>query len=438
MRSHMSHRKFTAAPGPRRQRGAVLVLIAIGLLAIIAMAGLALDGGHMMLNKTRLQNTVDAAALSAAKTLDQSGDTTQATAAALAAFSGNADASDNRELKAAYADGSGDIQVTVQYSETVRPFTPGAPAGPYVRVIATDFTMPAWLITVLGINEKEVAASAVAGPSPTINSACNIAPMMVCGDPAAGAENLWGYTVNAPDVLKTASGGNWGETPGPGNFQLIRLNDGQGAADLRVNMAGSYDACIESDEEVIETEPGNTVGPVAQGLNTRFGQYAGPMGGTEDIYPPDVIVEGQDPPLTTVENAATGEDDIFSGTTEVTAANINDVAYSYQHYINDMANPAAYDYQPVEAGGIGAFERRVVALPIGDCTTTTNGQGDVPLLGFACYFLLQPVVQQGTEAFVYGQFIEGCTVNGTPGPNPGSGPNPYIIQLYDDPDSADS
>jgi len=438
MRSHMSHRSFAAAPGPRRQGGAVLVLIAIGLLAIIAMAGLALDGGHMMLNKTRLQNTVDAAALSAAKTLDQSGDTTQATAAALAAFSGNADASDNRELKAAYADGSGAIQVTVQYSETVRPFTPGAPAGPYVRVIATDFTMPAWLITVLGIDEKEVAASAVAGPSPTINSACNIAPMMVCGDPAAGAENLWGYTVNAPDVLKTASGGNWTETPGPGNFQLIRLNDGQGAADLRVNMAGSYDACIDSDEEVIETEPGNTVGPVAQGLNTRFGKYAGPMGGTEDIYPPDVIVEAQDPPLTTVENAATGEDDIFSGTTQVTADNIGDMAYSYQEYVTDMANPAAYDYQPVEAGGIGAFERRVVALPIGDCTTTTNGQGDVPLLGFACYFLLQPVVQKGSEAFVFGQFIEGCTVNGTPGPNPGSGPNPYIIQLYDDPDSADS
>lgn len=438
MRRHMSHRTLAAAPGPRHQGGAVLVLIAIGLLAIIAMAGLALDGGHMMLNKTRLQNTVDAAALSAAKTLDQSGDTTQATTAALAAFAGNADASDNRELRDAYANGGGSIQVTVEYSETVRPFTPGAPAGPYVRVIATDFTMPAWLITVLGIAEKEVAASAVAGPSPVIQSACNIAPMMVCGDPAAGAENLWGYAVNEPDVLKTASGGNWDETPGPGNFQLIRLDGGQGAAELRTNMAGDYNACIESDEEVIETEPGNTVGPVAQGLNTRFGQYAGPMGGTEDQYPPDVLVKTQGTPLTTVENTTTGEDEIYSGTTRVTADNISDMTYSYQEYFADMANPAAYDYQPVEAGGIGAYERRVVALPIGDCTTTTNGQGQVPMLGFACYFLLQPVVQQGTEAHVYGQFIEGCTINGTPGPNPGTGPNPYIIQLYDDPDSADS
>lgn len=50
---------------PRRQGGAVSVLMVIAMAAIAMTAALALDGGHMLLNKTRLQNAVDAAALGA-------------------------------------------------------------------------------------------------------------------------------------------------------------------------------------------------------------------------------------------------------------------------------------------------------------------------------------------------------------------------------------
>ena len=71
-------------------------------------------------------------------------------------------------------------------------------------------------------------------------------------------------------------------------------------------------------------------------------------------------------------------------------------------------------------------------------STATAGAGSVPVLGFACFFLLQPVTHTGNTDQVYGQFIGKCDVNGTPGPSPGSGPNPYIIQLYRDPDSGDS
>ena len=47
-----------------------MVLFVISLLALITLASLALDGGHLLLNKGRLQNLVDAAALHAAKELD--------------------------------------------------------------------------------------------------------------------------------------------------------------------------------------------------------------------------------------------------------------------------------------------------------------------------------------------------------------------------------
>ena len=92
------------------------------------------------------------------------------------------------------------------------------------------------------------------------------------------------------------------------------------------------------------------------------------------------------------------------------------------------------------AVGIEALVGRALAgnPEIGRSTGTVNGQGSVPLLGFACFFLLQPAVQQGNDSFVFGQFIEGCAANGTPGPNPTAGTGPDIIQLYDDPASNDS
>jgi Flp pilus assembly protein TadG len=52
-----------------RQNGAVLVITVIALFVILGMAGLAIDSGHSFSNKTRLQNSVDAAALAAAMKL---------------------------------------------------------------------------------------------------------------------------------------------------------------------------------------------------------------------------------------------------------------------------------------------------------------------------------------------------------------------------------
>ncbi|MEY2919817.1 MAG: hypothetical protein RL261_1122, partial [Pseudomonadota bacterium] len=75
---------------PRQQRGIVAVLLAVGLLAVLVMVGLAFDTGHLVLNKSRLQSSVDAAALAAAKVLDQTDSEARATAAANAVFALNA------------------------------------------------------------------------------------------------------------------------------------------------------------------------------------------------------------------------------------------------------------------------------------------------------------------------------------------------------------
>lgn len=428
----------------RSQRGAVAVLVAIAMGALIMAAGLALDMGHVFLNKTRLQNTVDAAALAAAKSLDENGNTDLARQEALQAFASNAAATGNAELATAYDSGEGgegDIQVTVEFSETLPPFDTGALNGPYVRVRATGFVLPPWLARVGGILEKRVAASAVAGPR-ILNSGsvvCNVAPMMVCGDPAAGGS--WGYTNNAPQVLKKGAGGQ--SEVGPGNFQLIQLG-GPGAAIVRQSMAGSYSACLAGGT-TIQTQPGVEAGPVAQGLNTRFGDYRGPMSNAQATYPPDVIVDAQEPALRAVERVARDPSqgyDIYQDTNRIDADNIADLLYDYDEYVVDLEDPENYDYDPINEGGTpgegGAFGRRVLAVPVGDCTGTVGGSGSVPLLGFACFFLLAPAEQQGSNAFVYGQFVEDCAVTGTPGPNPVANNGPAIIQLYRDPASNDS
>ena len=418
----------------KRQRGVVLVLVTVAMLVMVGIVGLALDGSHAMLNKTRLQNTVDAAALSAAKTLDQTrGDEALAMNEALSMVTTNAAGLGHEEMQASLA--NGDMQVSVQFSNTLNPFVPGTTPAQYVRVQATNMRLPGWFIPVMGFADKTVGATAVAGPSPTIEEICNLAPMMVCGDPTAAAagDPFFGYEMGQPDVLKTSTtGGNF--EVGPGNFQLVRLDGMTGGADIRRALAGDYDACISSDDS-IPTEPGNTVGPVVQGLNTRFGSYSGPMNGTEDQYPPDVITDQVTPDL---DYDSETDTILYEGSAVTSAADLT--SHNYDMYLADLA-AENYDNLPFDGdpSGPGAYGRRILPLPVGDCSTATNGQGDVPMMGVLCFYLLQEAEQKGNESHVYGQFIgDGCRVNGRPGPDPVTGPGPYIIQLYKDPDASDA
>jgi Flp pilus assembly protein TadG len=47
----------------------VLILVTVALFTLLGFTALALDGGYLILNKNRLQDAVDSAALSGAKTL---------------------------------------------------------------------------------------------------------------------------------------------------------------------------------------------------------------------------------------------------------------------------------------------------------------------------------------------------------------------------------
>ena len=73
------------------QRGAILVMLAIGLVMVCSFVALAVDIGLIALAKTEFQNAADAAALAGARSLNGSGDSnlSGATSNALAAAIAN-------------------------------------------------------------------------------------------------------------------------------------------------------------------------------------------------------------------------------------------------------------------------------------------------------------------------------------------------------------
>jgi hypothetical protein len=274
----------------------------------------------------------------------------------------------------------------------------------------------------------DVAASAVAGPSATIDNACNIAPILVCAnDPT---DNYYGFDQDDLMVLKPSPGDH--NDVGPGNYKLLRL-DCPGGACIRDAMAGSYETCASTDEAV-ETEPGVTAGPTSQGFNTRFGIYSGPV--SYDDYPPDVVVEALPTVLDTYLDG-NGDDVITLGSGGAVVQYASQISFSYADYVTRTGMPSATHDYPSYGSPAGSEWRRILALPVADCSGDETGQSTIDVIGFACYYMLQPI-GGGTDKNIFGQFVDGCLAGGAAGPNPGAGLGPYLIQLYKDPDSDNS
>lgn len=426
-------RPFTSTP--RRQEGSVSVLMVISLAAMAMMAALALDGGHMLLNKTRLQNAVDAAALSGAKTLSQvagginSASTTKT--AALNTLVQNANATGNNELATAVGGNAGAFAVVELASSVYGPFSyPGPADAKYVRVSVPSYSLKGFFWNVAqafgtgGPGAKAVAAIATAGPSPT--SPCDLAPLMVCGDSTKynpGAGMFWGFQFGDLQVLKTAAGNS--SPIGPGNFQLIDF--GSGGNQVKEDLAGGGKVCRNVGQNV-QTAPGNKVGPTSQGLNTRFGIYQGQV--SASAYPPDLVTTSSTPAIT-YDDSVVPPQKMYQGQA-VTSSNGNLTAGSNSilDYNDWRASVAACVAGGSGCQGNGVFERRMLKVVVGDCTGKQGGSTTIPVLGFGCYFVVQPMDGGGTDSQIFGQFVKTCEGDNVAGPSPSTDSGPQIIQLY--------
>lgn len=368
----------------RNQNGNVMVMAAIALLAITGMVGLAMDSGHAYANKTRLQNALDASALGAARVLDTTDNTAQARAAAELIFASHLAQAANNELAPLGA------SLVTEFSITLNPFVAGGAPPRFVRVTPLNpLNITSSLTRVFGVTQLAVNTTAIAGPSPVLGAACDIAPIMVCGNPTPAAGTFWGYTIGDPVDLIRPPGTT--SDVGSGNFRLLRLS-GTGADELRQDVAGRYGNCA-SVGGTVETEPGLNAGPFEQGVNTRFGIYAGPLNGLQSQYPPDLVT---DRPLT------------------------------YQAYRDRYA--AGNYNRPTD----GVPDRRILAVPIGNCDGTATGASTLRVLGLGCFFLRAPANNPPgpVPMSLPGEFVGQCNVNGTPGRDTNATNGPTKIQLY--------
>lgn len=417
-----------------RQRGAILVMFTIGLFSLLAVAALALDGGHMLLSKSRLQNAVDASALHAAKVLDNGATLAEARQAAVSMLTQNLAFKENNELEtnisftpADYSTNSVTSHISVEFSALPDPFIPVAIEGSeYVRVKVENVGLDNFLAQLLNFN-KRVRASAVAGRSTDITCNNKLVPLLVCAvndDPDYTVTDASGQQVAAPFgivtnslyAMKSGSGQANAPAIGPGNFQLLAL-EGTGADILRTALAGGYstDTCVGAGD-LVPTKTGNNVGPVAQGLNTRFGQWQG--GGLDPAdHPRDRnICQGV---RITIDNDGNIE-------------NPNADYYSYADYLADSNTGNCID------DTIEPNSRREMPVVIGLCDGISNGQTDIEVKTTGCFFLVQDVDQGGQESFVVGEFVTECPGTGSASVDPDFVSNNHTIVLYKDPDSPDS
>lgn len=390
----MSNRTHSAFP-PRKQRGVIMIFVVIAMTSLIAMAGLALDFGVAFLTKSRIQNALDAAALSGAKALKATGSTAQASIDAKAIFT-------SYYAEQLSAIGGSSPEPIVQFSNSLVPFTPGATANAhFIRVrMPPDFTIPTYLTRVVPSVGDTLAlgGSAVAGPVRVTNDepVCNVTPIVVyasnsdtnCTDGAC-----FGYTIGQTVQLKG------GPTASAGNFNLLDLGcsdgkGGSGANCVRDNLAGGYGKCLPLDEPV-KTQTGVEKGPFEQGINTRFGQYTANLDST--TFPPDV--------------------NVTPGT--------------YSSYKTAVAGGSFTHAPPT-----GAYNRRVIAVVMSTFVGADSGNTLLPVTGIGCFFLRDEAVGAGPSQGIPAEFTLDCNVGG------GSPTNTdldnlgqfFKIVLYKDPD----
>ncbi|WP_271271346.1 TadE/TadG family type IV pilus assembly protein [Aliamphritea hakodatensis] len=428
-------RARSAVTGAKQQRGIVTVVVAVGLIALVAMVGLALDTGHLLLNKTRLQNAVDAAALSGARTLQLSVSAApmdDARAAAIATF--NANLSDELTSHAPVP--------TVTFSEDLTPgsFVAATAGEPnYIKVATPLVPLTSYLVQVVGVDDKPVGATAVAGFGSGA-SVCDLIPVMVCkgtqdpDTPTGFSEFDFSAGLSAPFdpatdtvTLKTGSGSGPDTDVGTGSFHLIDIPGLQGANDIRYAFAESSNCGDEGQEFEIDLAPGNKVGPTVQGINTRFGLYSGPLNGNSSDYPPDYANDTSHTP----DCIGMDPDGLGSDPDNGTGPNACLDPRNYANYYNSPSS----NIQPEDP----RYQRRMVKVPVGACDGSATGNDTVETLGFGCFLLTDPATQQGgansDSGSLRGVFMHECTPPAT-GVTQGSGVT--TIFLFKNPDGEES
>jgi len=449
---------LSTAASPRRQRGAVIVLTAIAMLVLLGVAAMSLDGGHMILNNARLQNIVDAAALEGAHVLSNNGTSQEAADAAEALLLANALDLGYQEINAEIGGGSANIEADIDFNDTLVPFPQHAnhassTSYTFIRVTVNNLPLRPWFMQIFGLS-KGVSVSAVSAAVHDVD--CDIVPVVLCAANPADPFGLGGYVDGQLATLKLAAGDD--KDLGPGNFRLLKLRGGNGPPNVMINLAGSFSGCPDE----FDTKPGNNVGPVVKGINSRFYDPTKPplaKPKAEELYqadhfdnsdftpsfPGDFPGDSDDDPALSYNKATniiewTDPDgdihpldptlapkcsDNTVGDFDQYCFGDDDSIFSRSNYRAEYAKDNDWELDE------GRFERRIIGVPVATCEGDTGGSVPAEVIGLGCFFLMQPAIPKGPDAHIFGEFIEECSEF----PFPESGAE---IVLYKDPLKTDS
>lgn len=277
-------------------RGYVTVLTLIAMPMLLGFSLLVIDVSRGNNLHTDLQNAVDGLALAGARELDGGTDSITRANAALAALvknqarGGNSGTAiiDNTQVSRAYLDAippSDDTKIDSAWV-TAHQTTDGTKAV-YLLVRATPRAMTSLFPIPVGLTTSTLnfQAEAVAVYDA---SACDVTPLFICNpfevvgqtSPTFQENFAQGATYGRQLILSF----NGSSTPSPGNFGWLEVAASGGNA-LRDALATSKPGLCYG-MRGLQTKTGATIGPAEQGVNTRFGIYAGGMSNSDPNTPP--------------------------------------------------------------------------------------------------------------------------------------------------------
>lgn len=364
--------------GKRDERGSVLAVSTLGMLAFLLATGLCVDISHFYLVKSELQNAADAAALAAASNLNSDdGGITKATDVAVASFNNyefNKNQATITRTDVRFAVNLSDFDAGQDMSEAAA--KPVASRVRFVKVSVPAKTIHVYFSSVVLGGSHDVGADAVAGMSVAPNYFEHIIPVSVVTSDD-GNDILPGnmYTIRrAP-----------GNGVSPGNYQILAI-DGSGASDDRTGLANGVNKDVGVGD-VVDTKPGVSAGAVRQGLNTRFGIYQGPV--DPSVSPPDMNVKE---------------------------------GITYQQYLDSQQSGGQTSTNFASPSqGTGVWGRRVVLIPIIKQSEFGNGRDSVQIFRIGAFFL-RSSVGGGNGGDIQAEYIGLRTVIGAGGYDPARGP----------------
>lgn len=269
----------------RDQRGAVAVVAALCMVVLVGFLGFVIDLGHLYVRKTELQNAADAAALAGARALDGSpGGIGSAVSEAMriarlngSDYGGSPVAITEAHIR--FGPSPGSVTLTKAEAEAV------PKSIWFVKVDTSAFsdanqalgqgTRPTWFIKVLSPTLGETTAHVLAVAGRTV---CEEIPVFACVLDATDPVSF-GYKLGQSYLMTEKTDAN--DAIGPGNIGWLDpvSPDGKGvvlgAKEMQEVLCRGQGLCMSPGTYTSRTQ--NAFHPMADALNTRFGEFKGSL-----------------------------------------------------------------------------------------------------------------------------------------------------------------